>query len=756
MDRVLKFGGTSLGTSEALRRSAVIVADAVRAGRKVAVVVSALANERGRATDELFDGHYSWVVGEYHALTNALGVPPLAAISDELMRAAGVSYLPEILSFGERMMAELFAAYLCTIGVEAKSVDAREFIVVDKNGDVCFDKTHQKIVDYFQLRGCVPVVTGFIARDADGNTATLGRGGSDLTAMLLARGVAASAVELWTDVPGIMTADPRVVAAARSISAMSYDEALAAVRAGAKGIPPEAILFAKHHGITVSVKNTRDVDACGTYIGSASPFETRGPKLIASSDQLVIVTVSSDAFVGVAGIMSRMTHALAECNVNLVAFAQAVPEHSISFLVATIDAPHARATLRELFTDSVVEVSELTPCTTLTVVGESMRGTVGTSGRLYGALGVAGANVLFAAQAQENAISLAVSLADGAKALRAAHAEFFEHDGSPAVFLLGVGTIGGAVLAQLGAMSLPKGAHLCGVANSKKMVVDPQGIVPSRAVELLQKSEDVFTLDEFVARAKRVPASQRIVIDCTPSAEIARAYPELFGAGFDIVAANKCANVAPDAAYREMCAAQRSSGRRFLDSANVGGKLGVIPVIRRYAPVITRIEATLSGTIEWLLRHYDGRKPFIELLEEARKLGLTEPDPQLDLSGEDVARKLLILFRVLGVPREFGDNRPFVEDLRGKDESYFRGCFSWADDCSEELYYVAHLTPDGHVGASIRQVGLSSPFFGAKDVENTIVLYTRTGSPIVLRGPGAGPAATAEAVLLDIIELLNQ
>ncbi len=780
MDAVLKFGGTSLGTPEALKRSAAIVADAVRAGRKIVVVVSALANERGRATDALQKGDQNFVVRECYRLTEAIGV----SVPEDLLGKLGTAVFSleshrsnpslflevfdpafdpllarsEIVSFGERLMASIFASYLQKIGVEAIFVDAREFVVADNSGNVSFDETRAKIADYFHSFSGVPVVTGFIARTPHGATTTIGRGGSDLTAVLVACGVGTSEVELWTDVPGIMTADPRIVECAYPISDLSYDEALQAVRAGAKGIPPEAVRLAQQWSVVIAVKSLLDPEAPGTQIGVSSFCSSRAPKLVAHNGRVALIAVSSELFPGMKGMMARITSVFAEHCVNIGMLAQPLSETSVAFVVDEHDAATAHKALVALFDGQPVSIEGPTPCSVVTVVGEAMKGGLGISGRLDSAFGRAGANILSAAQAREDAISIAVQREDGPAALRAAHAEFFEHDGAPVVFLLGVGNVGGAVLAQLGAMQLPRNARLCGVADSKKMVVDPQGIAPSRAVELLKKNDDAFNLEAFVARAKRVPASQRIIVDCTPSEAVARYYPELFRQGFDVVAANKCANSAPTDEYLALMTAIRNSGRRFRDSANVGGKLGVIPMIRRYAPLITHVEAMLSGTLGWLFSNYDDERSFAALLESARRLGLTEPDPQKDLSGEDVARKLLVLLRKLGIRAQLDDIRPYVEDLRGKDEAYFHDRFREARRSGGKiLRYVARLSSSGVVSAGITAVSPESPFFPACcDAENVVVIHTTTEPPIVIRGPGAGGAATAEAVLLDIIELLNQ
>lgn len=775
MDIVLKFGGTSLGTPEALRRSATIVADTVRAGHHPAVVVSALANERGRATKKLEDGAYDWVVGEYRALAEALGVSPPLALFSELRHLVGnfgcqlsgspglLNAREEIIGFGERLMAVVFANYLLQLNVHPQPVDAREFVVVASDRAVLVDETRVRVASYFKNFAYLPVVTGYIARTLDGSTVTIGRGGSDLTAVLVAHGVGAREVELWSDVSGIMTADPRLVESAYPVGAMTYDEALQAVRAGAKGIPPEAILYAKRNGIAISVRNSSDPLHPGTHIGGGSPFGMRGPRLVAYNDKLAIIEIASDAFAGVAGTAARITGVLANDFVNLVAFAQAAPEHSVSLVVAHGDAVRACASLAALFLDASVSVSEPIPCAMLTIVGESMCGVIGTSGRLYHALGRAGANVRFAAQAQEHAISVAVSCDDGPAALCAAHVEFFEHTGAPAIFLLGVGTIGGALLAAMGGQKLPSSAHLCGVANSRKMAVVPQGIAPERAWELLGDSAEAFRLDEFLARARRVPAMQRVIVDCTASPDVAGRYPDFFRQGFDVVAANKLANSAPLDQYLAMLSVLRDSGRSFRDTANVGGKLGVIPMIRRYGPKITRVEAILSGTLGWLFSHYDGTRSFAELLGDAQRLGLTEPDPQKDLSGEDVVRKLLILLRKLDCHVDFADIRPRVCDLRGRDEEYFLGFLKEAAEwplreprlLGGRARYVAAFASNGHAGAGLTTVGLDSPFYSANNAENVVVIYTTTEPPIVLRGPGAGAEVTAEAVLLDIIEVLN-
>lgn len=757
MDIVLKFGGTSLGTPDALRRSATVVADALRSGHRPVVVVSALANERGRATEKLVrrdECEREWVIDEYRVLTEAIGVTSPVALFEELA-ATPFCYEQECLSFGERLMAAVFASYLQMIGVDAKPVDAREFVIATLAGTPVVDETRTKIVSYFQGFQSVPVVTGFVARTPDGKTATLGHGGSDLTAVLLAVGLGIR-TELWTDVHGIMTADPRIVPDARVIDVMTYREAFQAVHAGAKGIPPEAIQIAERFGITISIKSLRDPEASGTRIGALSFAPSRAPKLVAHNGYLALMTVSSASFPGATGTLARIASTLADRNVNIGMLAQSLSEQSITFVVHERDAFVAHRALVALFDGSPVDVEGPILCSVVTMVGEAMKGGVGISGRLDGALGRAGVNILAAAQACEDAISIACARENGPTALRAAHEEFFGHDGAPAIFLLGVGNIGKALLEQMCRVGLPRGAHLCGIANSKKMAIVPQGIALERALELLGDSAEAFQLDQLLARARRVPAGQHIVVDCTASAEVARRYLEFLNQRFDVVAANKLANVAPLDEYSALVNALRRSGRRFLDSANVGGKLGILPVIRRCGPVITRIEAMLSGTLGWLLSHYNSTKPFAELVEEARKLGLTEPDPRLDLSGEDVARKLLILLRTLGVRAEFAQVRPCVEDLRGRDEAYFRELLDRARTSGKVLRYVANLAPHGEVGASLMSVGPESPFFSAHDAENVVVVHTRSGAPIVLRGPGAGPHETAEAVFLDVIEVLSQ
>lgn len=818
--KVMKFGGSSLSTPERLRGVASIVTEAAAADHVVVVVSAfqgvtnalldcarlaergngdhrkafrALATRHTKAIDDLLSGP---AARKAHAeaqplLTDLEGI--LKGIS--LLRDAHPRALDMVASFGERLSSVILAAYLDR-SWPAVAVDTRELIVTDDRfmaATVLFEPTNRKIARALRKpstrrgRSVIPVVTGFIGATADGRTTTIGRNGSDYTASIVGGALGARSIEIWTDVDGILSADPRVVPGAFVIPRVSYEEAMELSYFGAKVLHSAAIAPAVARNIPLVIRNTFNPKAPGTVISSRPSPSTREEGVargITSVDGITLLTLRGMSMVGVPGSSERLFRALARDGVNVILISQASSEHTICLAVTTEDASRAREALRREFqyefAGGLTVLDEAPGQTIVAIVGDGMRGTPGVAGKVFDGLGRHGVSISAIAQgASERNISFVIDSARTVRALNVVHEAFFEKRVKLALVVVGVGNIGAALLSQLRSQreSLLKigfDVTVCGVANSRRLAFDPRGLDLSTWPRSLENSTVPMSPARLADLTAGLPVSNVALVDCTASSEVVEAYPDYVRANMHIITPNKRANVLPSREYDDLVELMRQKQKHFLYEANVGAGLPVISTVRDLVvsgDTIERIEGLLSGTLSYLFNNFDGSRPFSECVRDAHRLGYTEPDPRDDLSGKDVARKLLILARQLGWRMSLADitvenlvppalrkgplPKDFYERLARHDDAW-QNRLKAASARGARLRYAGRLAA-GKAVAGLMDAPAGHPFAGSRGSDNIIAFTTARYAitPLVIQGPGAGAEVTAMGVFSDIVKLLH-
>lgn len=823
-----KFGGASLFDAAAVRHAATLIA-AQKGGRLV--VASAMAG----VTDALLQGATRAALGDGDALcatATALRTRHLDAarvlvkdkvrrraleaavveLTDELeLLARGLAVLREltprtsdyIVARGERLSARLLASTLAELGVKSEYVDATEVVRTDDTyGGAApdFDGTEQAARDRLAARinrGIVPVVPGFIGRSASGHVATLGRGGSDLTATLLARALKATSITLWKDVAGFLTADPRIVSDAQVIPQLTPREAAELAYYGAKVLHPRALIPLGDRNIPIRIRPFADPDFPGTEISRRRTLREYPVKAISSVSGLALLTVTGNGMLGVPGIAARTFAALHRERVSVSLISQASSEHSICFSVPESSADAARRALLAAFAEEIAHrdidgVEVHAGVSTLAVVGMGMSGTPGIAARVFDALATGGINVVAIAQgSSELNISVVVDSRDTTAAVRRIHGAFqlnrigggrlVRHD-QVDVVLLGFGQIGRA-LARMLPRAKQDGVTLriVGAIDRSGFVFDAAGFSTRRLTQLVNhkaSGQGLATADgarsssasEAVREIARHALSHPILVDVTAD-DTLPALKLALSSGMDLVMANKRPLGGPLADAKSLLDLAASQGRRMLHETTVGAGLPIIDTFHKLVESgdrVLKIEGCTSGTLGFLLDEVSKGKKFSEALKRAMQLGFTEPDARDDLSGMDVARKALILARLIGYQGELKDIavESLVPDaLRSVSRDDFVARIPEMDalwetrarqarDKGQVWRYVARISRQ-RVTVSLQAVPLSSPFAALKGTDNQVVFTTMRyrENPLVITGPGAGPQVTAAGVVNDVLKL---
>lgn len=808
--KVMKFGGTSVGTVESLLNVKKIVEETP--GRKV-VVVSALGGitdllistaRQAVADDIRYLDSYSRIVERHLKVID--GVVPLSRrdategmvkmLLDELGNIyKGVMLLHDlspraldiIVSYGERISSVIVA----NIIKGATHFDSRVFIRTKKDSygtdvldsELTYSLIEENVCSY---DWDTAVMGGFISSDKNGEVTNLGRGGSDYTASIMAAALDAEVLEIWTDVDGFMTADPRVIDNAYVIDELTFTEAMELCNFGAKVIYPPTIYPVYHKNIPILVKNTFNPEAPGTRISDESNHKGHAIKGISSINDTCLVTITSLCMVGVIGVNSRIFSALSAKGVSVFLVSQAASENNTTIAVRNADADLAVETLREEFASELAsgmfnDVKAERNLATVAVVGENMKHTTGLAGKLFNTVGRNGINVIACAQgASETNISFVIEKKSLRKALNVIHDSFFLSESQVLnIFLVGIGNVGGSLLSQISKQqeNLLKEKNLrlnvVGIASSKKALFNPDGIDITRYREELEESGIDATPEIIKEEILKMNIFNSVFVDCTASAEIAALYKDLLLHNVNVVAANKIAASSSYPLYSELKRIARKKDVKYLFETNVGAGLPIINTINSLinsGDRILKIEAVVSGTLNYIFNVLSAEVPLSKAIEMASKAGYTEPDPRIDLSGKDVLRKLVILAREAGykVEQEDVERNLFIPDemFEGKAEDFIRNIRrmdnefekerSEAEANGEQFRFVASLD-EGKVSIGLRRVGAEHPFHSLAGSNNVILLTTERYKeyPMVIKGYGAGAEVTAAGVFADIISIAN-
>ena len=807
--KVMKFGGTSVGSIHSILSVKQIVESQ---HEPVIVVVSALGgitdklirtSQMAASGDMAYEKEFQEIVRRHMEMVDAVipeGTPKeelnlvVSALLNELKDIYQGLYLIKdlspktsaaIVSYGERISSRIVA----TLIDGARWYDSRQFIKTEKKHArhiLDSELTNRLVKEAFADLPQVALVPGFISTDKDsGEVTNLGRGGSDYTAAIIAAALDADSLEIWTDVDGFMTADPRVISTAYTINRLSYGEAMELCNFGAKVVYPPTIYPVCHKNIPILIKNTFKPEAKGTIICAQNDPHSKAIKGISSINDTSLITVQGLGMVGVIGVNHRIFRTLAESGISVFLVSQASSENSTSIGVRNQDAALACKVLNEEFAKEI-EMGEINPIeatddlATVAIVGENMKQTPGIAGKLFGTLGRNGINVIACAQgASETNISFVVDRKSLRKTLNVIHDSFFLSEYQVLnLFVCGVGTVGGSLLQQIRCqqekLMQQRGLKLniVGIANGHHALFSRAGIDLATYREQLEHSAP-GSIERLHDEVIGMNIFNSVFVDCTASPEVASLYKDFLAHNISVVAANKVAASSAFKDYRELKETARRRGVKFLFETNVGAGLPVINTINdliNSGDKILKIEAVLSGTLNYIFNKISADIPFSETVRLAKEEGYSEPDPRIDLSGKDVVRKLVILAREAGYELEQEDveKHLFIPDslFQSSLEDFWRELPSLDADFEQRRRqlegenkhwrFVAKLD-EGKASVELRAVDAGHPFYGLEGSNNIILLTTERYKeyPMMIQGYGAGAGVTAAGVFADIMRIAN-
>ena len=813
--QVLKFGGTSVGNAQNINSVIDIVKQKI-AGGNVTVVLSAVGDvtnllETGGRKAGTGDESYKEVLSQVESKHIEIidGLFPLqhqSGIKAELKMLLnevedichGIFLLEELspkvhdllLSYGERFSSLIVSNAFKINGIDITLLDSRKLIITDDsygNAKVDFEETNKRLRNAIK-EGTNYVMSGFISSSHENKTTTLGRGGSDYTAAIVAAALNVDELEIWTDVDGVMTADPNLVEGVIPLKRLSYSELMELSYFGAKVIYPPSIQPVMAKNIPIVIKNTFNPGAEGTVIDKTGDAGTKQVTGLSHIEKIVLLTLTGSGMIGVTGIASRLFSALSFQNVNVIFITQASSEHTITIAVNDYDAQKAKSAIEKEFkaekkagfVDDLIIENDLS---IIALVGDNMKSSLGLSGKAFDALGVNGVNVRAIAQGStERNISVVVAKKDVVKALNVLHERFFLAKYVKAhLFLVGVGNVGGTLVKQLSEQyDYLKEEHglrikIIGMANSRKMLFNENYIDFKNWRKELETKGEPMNIDRFIEKMKAMNLRNSIFVDNTANEEIASVYEKILKGSISIVASNKIASSGSYDVYKRLNDTAQKMHKKYLYETNVGAGLPVLKTINdmiKSGDRIFKIKAVLSGSLNFIFNNFKDGVLFSDIVKQAIEQGFTEPDPRIDLSGKDVMRKIVILSRESGyviepeevsidpfMPEELmkaGSVEEFLVKLKDFD-GYFEKLKEKAESKGKKLRYVATLE-NGKATTGLREASPSDPYYVLDGKDNIVMIYSNRypEQPLVIKGAGAGAEVTASGVFADIISIVNQ
>jgi aspartokinase/homoserine dehydrogenase 1 len=812
--KVLKFGGTSVGSSKNINKVISILETSSKESSVVCVVSAVsgitdkllLAGKQAQNKDHAFLETFNVITKIHSDIIKALNPENNETILsyvnhklDELKSLLDGIYLinelspktsDKLVSFGEKLSSFIIAETMKNRALSAERKNSQELIITNSNftkAEVDYNITNKNIQDYFKsTTQSITIIPGFISKSKLGEQTTLGRGGSDFTAAIIAAALNVEQLEIWTDVSGMFTTNPKLVKQAYPIDKISYQEAMELSHFGAKVLYPPTVQPVLSLNIPIHIKNTMEPDAVGTIISNDETHSIKPVKGISNINGIALLTLQGSGMVGIPGFSKRLFETLSQEKINVILITQASSEHSICLGIDDKEAETAKVAIDATFENEIAlhkiePILVETGLSIIALVGDNMKNHQGIGGKMFSTLGKNNINIRAIAQgASEKNISAVIAENDVKKALNALHEQFFEIKTKQLnVFITGVGNVGERLVEQIKQQkkylkeNLKISLHVAGLSNSRTMIFNEDGIDLKNWKEQLAEGENA-SLQGFFEKTKALNLRNSIFVDVTANKDVANLYAQYLRQSIGVVACNKIACSSDFENYKLLKRLALKYNAPYLFETNVGAGLPIIDTLNNLmasGDKVTSIHAVLSGSLNFVFNNFNDTTKFYDVVKQAGAEGYTEPDPRIDLSGVDVARKILILARESGVEMNLEDieNTPFLSDSGLKsdtvddfyqtliaDEAHYQRLYASAKANNCQLKYVAKFDK-GQASVGLQEIPSGHPFYNLEGSDNIVMFYTQryANQPMIIKGAGAGADVTASGLFADIIRIGN-